>query len=260
MKFLCLHGSIGNTDNFSIQLAPLEKDLAQDHAASFRYMNAPVEVDPPHGFETYFGIGPHYRWLTDGGLGALGLLERIRSLPTGDTPEDVMRKLLLGGRDADTNDIIIDSTRSVLELLHRVLEDDPEIEGIVGYSEGSCLGSTLIMDEIRRHVESGRQRRIKCAIFFTGWPPLGADSMPVLSDESDFRIDIPSLHVIGANADPYKNGAVALYNLCDDNTAKLFDTGKGHTIPRGGMVIHELADAVREMIENVRDGSSVEES
>lgn len=30
----------------------------------------------------------------------------------------------------------------------------------------------------------------------------------------------------------------------------MFDTGKGHTIPRAGQVISELGDAVRELIEN----------
>ena len=49
-------------------------------------------------------------------------------------------------------------------------------------------------------------------------------------------------------ADPYKDGALALFNVCDEDTAKLFDTGKGHTIPRSGLVIKEMGDAVREMI------------
>ena len=49
--------------------------------------------------------------------------------------------------------------------------------------------------------------------------------------------------------DPYRCGAFALYNVCDENTAMLFETGKGHTIPRGGLVTQELGDAMREMIE-----------
>lgn len=49
--------------------------------------------------------------------------------------------------------------------------------------------------------------------------------------------------------DPYRSGAFALYNVCDENKAKLFETGKGHTIPRGGLVIQELGDAMREMID-----------
>jgi hypothetical protein len=50
------------------------------------------------------------------------------------------------------------------------------------------------------------------------------------------------------SADPYRYGALALYNVCDPDTANMFDTGKGHTIPRTGKVISELGDAVRELI------------
>lgn len=48
--------------------------------------------------------------------------------------------------------------------------------------------------------------------------------------------------------DPFRHGAFALYNVCDPDTAIFFDTGKGHTIPRSGLVIKELGDAVRDMI------------
>jgi hypothetical protein len=33
----------------------------------------------------------------------------------------------------------------------------------------------------------------------------------------------------------------------------MFDTGKGHTIPRAGKVISELGDAVRELISSTED-------
>lgn len=49
--------------------------------------------------------------------------------------------------------------------------------------------------------------------------------------------------------DPFRHGAYALYNVCDPDTAQFFDTGKGHTIPRSGLVIQELGDAMRGLIE-----------
>lgn len=49
--------------------------------------------------------------------------------------------------------------------------------------------------------------------------------------------------------DPFRHGAYALYNVCDQDTAVFFDTGKGHTIPRSGLVIHELGDAVRGLMD-----------
>lgn len=56
-----------------------------------------------------------------------------------------------------------------------------------------------------------------------------------------------------ANTDPYRYGALALYNVCDPESANMFDTGKGHTIPRAGKVISELGDAVRELISCIEE-------
>ena len=59
---------------------------------------------------------------------------------------------------------------------------------------------------------------------------------------------ITELTIFG-RLDPFRHGAYALYNVCDPDTAIIFDTGKGHTIPRSGQVIHELGDAVRGLLD-----------
>lgn len=48
--------------------------------------------------------------------------------------------------------------------------------------------------------------------------------------------------------DPFKCGGRALYNVCDEDTATLFDTVNGHTLPRAGLVLQELGNAIRELI------------
>ncbi|EEA20044.1 hypothetical protein EYB25_007580 [Talaromyces marneffei] len=245
MQFLCLHGAIGNVDNISIQLEPLRKELESDQAATFHFINAPVTVDPPEGFTEYFGPGPHYRWMDDEGAGEESMINRIRRLPSGQNPEDVMRSLA-------TSDKAWRNRETVMQYLYDTLEEHPEVEGIVGYSEGSAMAATLILDEVHRLHKEGRPRRIKCAIFFTGWPPVSPDNELVLSDESEIILDVPTLHIVGAN-DPYRYGALALYNVCDADTANMFDTGKGHTIPRTGKVISELGDAVRELISSAEE-------
>jgi hypothetical protein len=50
-------------------------------------------------------------------------------------------------------------------------------------------------------------------------------------------------------ADPYRYGALALFNVCDPDTAAMFDTGRGHTIPRSGQIIRELGNAVRDLVD-----------
>lgn len=61
-------------------------------------------------------------------------------------------------------------------------------------------------------------------------------------------IDVPTLHVVGCS-DPYILGAVALHNMCDQESAEIFDHGKGHTVPRDARTIVELGDAIDRLVE-----------
>jgi hypothetical protein len=45
--------------------------------------------------------------------------------------------------------------------------------------------------------------------------------------------------------DPYVHGSLALFNVCDPDTAYLFDHAKGHTLPRDKETVKELGDVVR---------------
>lgn len=216
------------------------------------------------GFEEYFGVGPHYRWADDGGAAEDSMISRVRTIPDGQNPEDVMRDLVGDHKVTWLN------FEEVMKYLYDTMESDPKIQGVIGYSEGASIAATLILDEERRSRATGRPRQLKCAMFVTGWPPMHPVDGALLADESDTVIDVPTLHVIGANGmifdpvrlwspctlliisrhiDPFRHGAYALYNVCDPDTAVFFDTGKGHTIPRSGLVIHELGDAVRGLID-----------
>lgn len=190
------------------------------------------------------------------------MISRVRKSPHGSCPEDVMRAL---GNGWDGRWI---NHHQVMEYLYDTLEKNPDIDGIIGYSEGATMAASLILDEDRKAQETGRPRRIRCAIFITGWPPLSPEEDVVLADESDYTLDIPTLHVVGADGnfdvycpfqtiyslfifgtDPYRYGALALFNICDPDTAAMFDTGRGHTIPRSGPIITELGNAVRDLID-----------
>jgi hypothetical protein len=123
-----------------------------------------------------------------------------------------------------------------------------EQDGIAAYSEGTVIASTLILDEARLYELTGRPRSIKYAIFFNGWPPLRLGSCEILlADTCEEEIDVPTCHVVGAD-DPYLAGAMGLFNICDQDTAMLFDHGKGHTIPRDKQTLLELAEVVRGLV------------
>jgi len=130
--------------------------------------------------------------------------------------------------------------------LLKVIEEDPEIDGVLGYSEGAITAATLILEERRLYEEQSRPRRLKCAIFFAGWPPVrinGDHVETLLADECEDTIDVPTCHIVGCN-DPYIDGAMALYSMCDEDAAILFDHGKGHMVPRDKTTMRELAEAI----------------
>lgn len=46
---------------------------------------------------------------------------------------------------------------------------------------------------------------------------------------------------------------MALFNVCDAEEARLFDHGKGHTLPRDPRTLKELGDVVREMMSSIEN-------
>jgi hypothetical protein len=88
------------------------------------------------------------------------------------------------------------SARQTLDYLYQLLEREGPFDGIVGYSEGATIAGTLLLHEQMREREEGRVPKLKCALFFGGWPPMKPtlDGL-VLADESDLMIEVPTTHV-----------------------------------------------------------------
>lgn len=121
------------------------------------------------------------------------MISRVRKSPHGQSPEDAMRALGEGWDGRWNNH------QQVMDYLYDTLEKNPDIAGVIGYSEGATMAASLIMDEERKAQETGRARQIKCGVFITGWPPLSPEEDVVLADESDLVLDVPTLHVVGAD-------------------------------------------------------------
>ncbi|KAB2571686.1 putative duf341 domain containing protein [Lasiodiplodia theobromae] len=251
MKFLCLPGAYGSAQNFKVQLGPFAAECEKTGVVDFTWTQGTVPAKPPPGFEDYFGPGPLYRFVEfDGMEGFEDILDKIRDFPEGISAEDTMRRLFDQG-PANGNGL---NLRKCLNHLFDVIDADPEIEGILGYSEGATTAASLVLEERRRFEEYGIPRRIKAAIFLAGWPPLKLENNgevhALLADECDDVIDIPTCHIVGCY-DPYIHGAMALFNLCDEDTAELFDHGKGHTVPRDAATLRELGEAIMRLTAKV---------
>lgn len=173
----------------------------------------------------------------------MDVLERIRDFPDAENLEDVLHQLI-----PDDYASFQLAMTTALDAIYRTIEKHGPFDGICAYSEGSVIAANLILEEQRRFEEKGVPRNIKAAVFFAGWPPLKLQGdRLVLADTCGDLIDIPTCHVVGAG-DPYLKGAVALYNVCDENTAILFDHGKGHMVPRDAKTLQELVATVRRMV------------
>ena len=118
------------------------------------------------------------------------MLEKIRDMPMAPTAEEALRLLLPSGGDGAKN-----SMREALDAIYETMEREGPFDGILGYSEGATVAATLVLDEKRMWEEDGRERMIKCAIFFCGWPPLRLDGQGlILSDDTEQVVDIPTTH------------------------------------------------------------------
>ncbi|KAL8352512.1 hypothetical protein RB601_002705 [Gaeumannomyces tritici] len=195
MRFLCLPGAYGSSDKFQVQLAPIVKELTSDNTATFHFIHGPCKAIPPGGFNEYFGQPPYYRFIEpDQDTAKSGdddILDRIRDFPEGETPEDTMRELMSEGLSTSHK-----SFHRALDYLVDIMHKDGPFDGIIGYSEGATVASTLLLHEQRRLKKKGIKPMFKYAIFFAGWPPVDPEShWVVLSDESEEMITIPTCHI-----------------------------------------------------------------
>ncbi|KAH6631104.1 serine hydrolase FSH [Chaetomium sp. MPI-SDFR-AT-0129] len=249
MKFLCLPGTFGSAVNFESQLQPLVFRLKEHGIAQFTFTQGQHKATPPPGFERYFGLPPNYRF-----IGFDGLHGNIRNLTVGEGyHEDTMRRHVHANK---VDRCPWANVQDAINYVFETMEADQDIQGLLAYSEGAMIAATMVLQDAQRAVRDSRPRRIKCAIFLSGWPPLcereGGGTSLLLADETtkDMMIDIPTLHVLGCN-DPYLAGAVSLYNMCDEDTAELLDHGMGHAIPRDADTVELICNAARRLVDKV---------
>ena len=136
--------------------------------------------------------------------------------------------------------------REALDRLHRIIKEDGPFQGVIGYSEGAYVAASLLLDFERQSKSTGSKNPLTHAIFFSGWPPNDPDTAEcLLSDEIGQVLSGHTMHVLGSN-DPFIHGSLALYDICKEDNALIFDHGKGHLVPREPRVLKEVAAFIRE--------------
>ena len=139
-----------------------------------------------------------------------------------------------------------EALQRVLDRIYRIVDEQGPFDGIIGNSEGATIAATFLVDHLQKVAKKERRADLRCAVFISGGPPYTKDGKDVLlADERGQMITIPTCHIIGWN-DSVIDSALALYHLCDEDSATIVDHGKGHLVP------HD-EDSSRIMIKGIRD-------
>ena len=233
-------------------IVPIVNDLEQDNTASFHFIHGTVPSPPPNGFEEFFGAPPHLRFLDSALLGVTEeeFQHAVLQLPQYLTPEQKHRSIRNCIRPKGTEAI-----EQFFDRIHRIADEDP-FDGILGNSEGATMAATFLVDYLRKIASKERDPFLRCAVFMSGGAPYTADGKGVLlADEHGQVINIPTCHIIGYN-DSFIDNAIALYHLCEEDSATIVDHGKGHMIPYDEKSSKIMIRAIRKLIASCSTSSS----
>jgi len=136
----------------------LAGELEKRGLATFTYTQGSHEVEPPEGWEDYFGSRPLFRFLDTRHGDNFANLRRLRHMPHSINAEDSMRMFQNTGEGEDWHQEV---WRNALNDVFKTLEENPDVDAIIGYSEGAMVGASLVVEEARREKETGRPRQIK---------------------------------------------------------------------------------------------------
>lgn len=134
---------------------------------------------------------------------------------------------------------------TALEYILSIVEEEGPFDGIIGFSQGAALASTLLAHYSTQRPFDPRANPFKFAIFICGSRPFNDEGTRLLQFATDGQIiRIPTVHVIGAR-DQWYQESLELFKLCDAKTAKLYDHGQGHILPANRKVTMAIADLIR---------------
>lgn len=199
-------------------------ELGKSDPIQFFFIDGPVECTPALGVAEQYD-GPYYRFLHCDAPDVAQMASLARSISkSAVTPEDFAREMAKQGMANAESSQACDYVEQHVEQ-----HVDGPFDGVLGFSEGASVAASLML----RRAAQSRPPLFKFAIFFCAILPLRYDGIgAILADERSERINVPTLHIIGAR-DPARLSSMTLYNLCNRHLAALYDHGKGHTIPWG---------------------------
>ncbi|KAL8691097.1 MAG: hypothetical protein Q9218_003607 [Villophora microphyllina] len=205
--------------------APVVYELKKTHDVQFTFINGPTPAPAAFGIAGQYE-GPFFRFFKSEASTPYQLVSKLGGTMISETvtsPEDYIRTNVRqrGLMNLDPTDAC-DYVQNLVET-----HTSGPFDGILGFSEGAAA----IAGWLFRHLAEGTRLPVKFAVFMSGTPPAHYQKKDVLlADETCERIKIPTTHILGSK-DPAYRGSLALYNLCDEESAGIYDHGKTHTVP-----------------------------
>lgn len=126
--------------------------------ATFTYTQGAHEVEPPAGWEDYFGTRPLYRFVDTRHGDNFEQLRRLRHMPYSINAEDAIRMCQERSQSEDWHQQV---WREAMNDVFRTLDEHTDVDAVIGYSEGAMVGASLVVEEAEQARRIGRQRRIK---------------------------------------------------------------------------------------------------
>ena len=140
------------------------------------------------------------------------------------------------------------ATQEAIDRIYRIVDQEGPFDGILGNSEGATIAATFLIDYLQKIARNERQPGLRCAVFMSGSAPFTADGKDVLlADEQGQIITVPTCHIIGWN-DSVIDNAIALYHLCEEESATIVDHGKGHMVPHDEKSSQIMIKGIRDLI------------
>ncbi|KAF2468468.1 uncharacterized protein BDR25DRAFT_344207 [Lindgomyces ingoldianus] len=233
MHFLCLHGIGTNSQVLEMQLTTLRYALGDDHTYDF----VEGQVPWPMAEEIRAFVSP-------GAAACYAFFDPFSAA----------------------------SARAALDDLAEYIASEGPFDGVIGFSHGSCLASTLLLQT--KLQEPDLDPVFKCALFFSAGAPLDPSALShgvvrhygkggeVLSGfmndklehhlehqegqerDSGCLIDFPTVHVWDEEDACAPGQARRLLNLCDPQLREEVIHSEGHSVPGGGPRSKEVLDRV----------------
>ena len=130
----------------------------------------------------------------------------------------------------------IDSNRKALSDINDYLESDGPFDGVIAFSQGAALASTLILQKLLKNpLCEESSPTFKCAIFLSGIVPcdpraLEHGELSLLDvNKIGAEIAIPTAHIWGSKED--QNLPTTLRDIYKGGLRESFVHGGGHEIP-----------------------------